>query len=316
MSESLVDTPATGAPGAQCCAQPSAQWGAQNMVAPLRRVMLSRPGRAMAAADPAVWHYTGALDGEKLEANHAALRAVIEASGAEILTLAADDGAGLIELSDAVFTHDPSLVTAGGAVLLNMGKTLRRGEVAQHRDFYARHGIPILGAITAPGQVEAGDCVWIDDRRLAVGMGFRTNLAGVEQLRALLAPLEVTVEGFDLPVFHGKAACLHLMSLISMLDHDLALVHKPLFPARLLLWLEERGITCLDAPADEFRDSGTLSVNVLTLAPRHCVMVEGFPQTAALLAEAGCRVETFPGDELCLKAEGGPTCLTRPLLRG
>jgi len=150
---------------------------------------------------------------------------------------------------------------------------------------------------------------------LLVGLGFRSNEDGVRQLRRLLDPLGVTVMAFDLPVYLGREACLHLMSVISLLDHDLALVYLPLFPTRLLQLLEAEGVTCLAAPEDEFLASAGLTLNVLALAPRHCVMIEGWPKTAALMRQAGCRLETFPGDELCLKAEGGPTCLTRPILR-
>ena len=130
------------------------------------------------------------------------------------------------------------------------------------------------------------------------------------------SPFTSSVEAFDLPVYQGREACLHLMSVISLLDHDLALVYLPLFPTRLLQLLEREAVTCLAAPEEEFTQSRGLSVNVLALGPRHCVMIEGFPKTEALLRQAGCKLETFPGDELCLKAEGGPTCLTRPLLRG
>jgi N-dimethylarginine dimethylaminohydrolase len=287
-------------------------WGAQDMVAPLRRVLTSPPGSAMAAADAKKWHYASALDGQKLAQNHAALERILAAAGAEILRL----GNGADGLADAVFTHDPSLITRAGAILLNMGKPLRHGEVAAHRAFYEAAGIPILGAIEAPGSLEGGDCVWLTPERLLVGLGFRSNAEGVDQLRRLLQPLGVRVEAFDLPVYQGREACLHLMSVISLLDHDLALVYLPLFPTRLLQLLEREAVTCLAAPEEEFTQSRGLSVNVLTLGPRHCVMIEGFPKTEALLRQAGCKLETFPGDELCLKAEGGPTCLTRPLLRG
>jgi len=289
-----------------------ADLGAQSMVAPLRRVLTSPPGAAMAGADPALWHYATALDGDKLRANHAGLEAILRAAGVEISHLDIGDA----PLADAVFTHDPSLMTAGGAVLCNMGKPLRVGEVAAHRAFYEKAGIPILGEIAAPGSLEGGDCVWLSPDLLLIGLGFRSNEEGVRQLQALLKPLGVTVLAFDLPVYLGREACLHLMSVISMLDRDLALVYLPLFPTRLLQFLEASGVACLAAPEDEFLASAGLNLNVLAIAPRHCVMIEGWPKTVALMRDAGCRVETFPGDELCLKAEGGPTCLTRPILRG
>lgn len=196
-----------------------------------------------------------------------------------------------------------------------MGKQLRRGEESLHANFYQGHDIPILGSIKAPGTVEAGDCVWLDEHTLIVGMGFRTNEDGVTQLQDIVGGTDVQVHPFDLPVFNGRDACLHLMSVINMLDHDLALIYQPLIPVRLQKLLEQRGIECLPAPENEFISSGGLSLNVLALAPRNCVMIDGFPETLGLLQAADCNVSTFPGDDLCLKTEGGPTCLTRPLLR-
>ena len=287
-------------------------YGAHDMVSPLRRVMMHRPGRAQANADPGRWHYAGALTLEHLQDNHQALVKHIRASGAEIMFM---DNVPET-LADSVFTYDPSLVTSKGAIILRMGKLLRQGEESTHADFYRSKSIPILGTIEAPGTMEAGDCVWLDDHTLIVGMGFRNNEAGLTQLRQIVSDIGVRVHAFDLPIFQGNDACLHLMSLISMLDHDLALIYRPLFPVRLQQFLERRGIECLEAPEDEFISSGSLSVNVLTLAPRNCVMLDGFSKTLGLLQASGCSVSTFPGDELCLKAEGGPTCLTRPVLRG
>lgn len=289
-----------------------ADLGAQSMVAPLRRVLTSPPGNAMATADPAIWHYASPLDGSALQTNHNGLETLLRKADVEILHL----DIGQDPLADAVFTHDPSLVTERGAILLNMGKDLRAGEPAAHRAFYEKANIPILGEIQAPGNLEGGDCVWLSPDLLLIGLGFRSNMSGVRQVRAMLEPLGVTVEAFDLPVYLGRDACLHLMSVISLLDNDLALVYLPLFPTRLLQFLEAKGVTCLAAPEDEFLASAGLNLNVLALAPRHCVMIDGWPKTAALMRAAGCQLETFPGEELCLKAEGGPTCLTRPIFRG
>ncbi len=272
---------------------------------------MKRPDRVMAEADPQEWHYAGALALDRLRANHDALVGAIQSAGAEVVFLN-DDADGL---ADAVFTHDPSLVTQAGAVVLRMGKDLRRGEERLHNHFYKSSDIPILGSIEEPGTVEAGDCVWVDDKTLFVGMGFRTNEPGASQLATILAPLGVTVQAYDLPAHLGSAACLHLMSLISLLDNDLALIYEPLTPVRLIHDLQSSGFHCLRAPEFEFVASASLSVNILALAPRRCVMVDGFPETTECMQGAGCDVVTFPGDELCLKAEGGPTCLTRPLLR-
>lgn len=287
-------------------------YGAQDMVSPLRRVLIKRPGEAMAGADPGAWNYATSLSLEKIQADHDALAELLKESGSEVLLLDVDPE----HLADLVFTHDPSLVTKEGAIVFRMGKEARRGEDEHHREFYESIDVPILGVIEEPGTVEAGDCVWIDETTLAVGMGYRTNPAGVEQLQTLLRPLGVTVEAFDLPVYTGAAACLHLMSIMSMLDHDLALTFLPMIPVRLYKLLQAKGIECLEAPEDEFVNSGTLSLNVLALAPRKCIGVAGNDKTAELMTAAGCDLALFQGDELCLKAEGGPTCLTRPIWRG
>jgi len=285
-------------------------YGAQDMVTPLRRVMMKRPGATMASADPEQWHYAGPLKLERLQADHDALVERIRAAGVEIIFLD-EDG----KLADSVFTHDPSLVTAEGAIVLRMGKRLREGEASIHADFYQNHDIPILGTIEEPGTIEAGDCIWLDDHTLIVGLNLRTNDAGISQLQQIVADMGVSVHAFELPSPQSSDACLHLMSLISMLDHDLALIYPSLLPERLQQFLRQRGIECLPAPEHEFISSGSLNINVLALAPRNCVTVAGFPDTLALMQAAGCTVSTFPGDELCLKAEGGPTCLTRPILR-
>jgi N-dimethylarginine dimethylaminohydrolase len=286
-------------------------FGAQDMVGPLRRVLLRRPGAAMAQADPTQWHYAGKLDAAKLDAQHDAFCALLGDAGAELAWLADDDG-----LADAVFTFDPSLVTEAGAVILNPGKELRQGETALHEAAYAALDIPVLGRIAPPGTLEGGDCLWLDRGTLAVGRGFRSNAAGIAQLGDLLRPPGVTLHVFDLPYGDGPAACLHLLSLISLLDRDLALVHLPLLPVALHELLRARNVQIIETPADEFTASRGLSCNVLALRPRHGAMIAGQPKTQAALEAAGCTIATFPGDELCLKTEGGPTCLTRPVLRG
>ena len=286
-------------------------FGTSDMVSPLRRVLVKKPAAAMADADPNIWNYSGPLSGDLLDRDHQALVDILEKYGAEVLYLEQDPA----ELADAVFTHDVSLVTPQGAVLCRMGKTLRRGEQTLHQEFYQSQNIPVLGTIQAPGTLEAGDCVWLDAKTLLVGLGFRTNQSGMAQLQEMLRPQQVEVHGFDLPVYQGSAACLHLMSILSMLDHDLALVCQSMLPVRLMQFFLSREIQCVPACEEEFKRSGTLSTNVLALAPRECVVVDGFDETHSRLKEAGCTLHAFSGSELCMKAEGGPTCLTRPLLR-
>lgn len=266
---------------------------------------------SMHGADPQRWHYGPSFDATKAARQHATLAELVAASGAEIEWLPdGQDG-----LADSVFTHDPSLMTDHGAVILSMGKALRREEPALHEAAYVGLGIPILGRIEEPGQVEGGDCVWVDHATLAVGRGVRTNKEGIEQLAGLLSPHGVAVHGFDLPLWHGEEACLHLMSVISPLADDLALVHAPLLPAAFYQMLKVRGIRLVDGDPGEFTASNGLSLNVLPTAPRQVIAVAGFPRTKAAMEEAGCTVQTFEADALCIACEGGPTCLTRPILR-
>lgn len=286
-------------------------FGAQSMAAPIKRVIMRSAASAMRGADPARWHYGPGFDAVRAARQHDALTSLVAASGAEIEWLSdAEDG-----LADSVFTHDPSLVTDRGAVILSMGKALRRPEPALHEAAYARMGVPVLGRIEHPGTVEGGDCVWVDAKTLAIGRGVRTNQAGIQQMANLLGPHGITVYGFDLPLWHGEEACLHLMSVISPLADDLALVFSPLLPAPFYQMLRERGIALVEGDAEEFHASHGLSLNVLPTAPREIIAVSGFPRTKAAMEAAGCVVKTFEADALCIACEGGPTCLTRPVLR-
>lgn len=292
--------------------QPVRGYGSQSMAAPLKRVLMRSAAGAMRRADAKEWHYGPGFEPGRAAAQHRALAELVAAGGADIEWLPDEDDG----LSDSVFTHDPSLMTDHGAIILSMGKALRQSEPALHEAAYLELGIPILGRVEEPGQVEGGDCVWVDKRTLAIGRGVRTNLFGIEQMAKLLAPIGVEVLGYDLPLWMGEDACLHLMSVISPLDGDLALVHSPLLPAAFYQLLKTRGITMVEGDGDEFRASNGLSLNVLPTAPRDVIAVAGFPKTRAAMEAAGCRVQTFEADALCIACEGGPTCLTRPMLRG
>ena len=285
--------------------------GSQNMCGALKRVLMRRPGASLLNAVGEEWHYGEMFDGARAIEQYRYFAELISASGAEILWIEDEDDG----LADAMFTHDPSLMTDYGAILLRMGKDLRMAEPEIHCAAYESNNIPILGHIEAPGQVEGGDCIWIDNETLVVGRGVRTNEDGIQQLRAMLMPHGIKVVGFDLPLYKGFEACLHLMSIISPLKADLALVYAPLFPVALWQLLEEKSIKLLQAPEDEFNASFGLNLNVLPTAPGQLIMVDGFPKTRLLLEEAGCHVETFEADALCIACEGGPTCLTRPVLR-
>ncbi|TPM27482.1 dimethylarginine dimethylaminohydrolase family protein [Mesorhizobium sp. B2-3-4] len=286
-------------------------FGSQSMAAPLRRVLMRSAANAMRGADGAQWHYGPGFNPAKAASQHAVLAEMVAASGAEIEWI--EDRAD--GLSDSVFTHDPSLMTDRGALILSMGKPLRAREPSLHEETYKRLGIPILGRVEAPGQVEGGDCVWLDARTLAIGRGVRSNQEGIQQVSNLLTPLGISVYGFDLPLWQGEEACLHLMSVISPLADDLALVYSPLLPAAFYQMLKARGIRLVEGDPQEFAASNGLSLNVLPTSPLKVIAVAGFPKTKAAMEAAGCTVEIFDADALCIACEGGPTCLTRPILR-
>ena len=286
-------------------------FGVGSMVAPLRRVVMRRPGRATFEADPETWHYARRLDPTKLARQYDLLVRHVEESGAEIEWIpGADDG-----LADSIFVFDPSFMTPHGAIVLRPGKTLRVPEAGLHERLYERLDIPVVGTVTEPGTAEGGDLLWLDETTLLAGRGFRTNQAGIDQLRDILGPFGVEVHAFDLPVWRGSEACLHLLSLMSPLDRDLALVHAPLIPVALYRMLRERGIECLEASEKEFAASGGLSVNVLAVGPRKCLTLAGYPGTLRAMKDAGCEVTCFVADALCLPCEGGPTCMTLPVWR-
>src|SRR6266567_7659785 len=286
-------------------------FGSQSMAAPLRRVLMRSAANAMRDADRAAWHYGPGFNLAKAASQHAVLAELVAASGAEIEWIE-DKADGL---SDSVFTHDPSLMSDRGALILSMGKPLRAREPSLHEETYTRLGIPILGRVEAPGQVEGGDCVWVDARTLAIGRGVRSNQEGIQQVSNLLTPLGISVYGFDLPLWQGEEACLHLMSVISPLADDLALVYSPLLPAPFYQMLKARGMRLVEGDAEEFAASNGLSLNVLPTSPFKVIAVAGFPKTKAAMEAAGCTVEIFEADALCIACEGGPTCLTRPILR-
>ena len=284
-------------------------YGAQGMVGRLRRVVMRRPGEAMAAADPAAWHYTGAIDLEEARRAHDAFADALRAWDVEVLY----HDEPLPDHSDSVFVFDPVLVTDRGTIVLSMGKERRRGEEEPLARTLQDCGVPVFGRLEGDARVEGGDTLWLDHDTLAVGRGFRTNAEGVRQLRDLLGPVGVTVVDYDLPYFTGPEACLHLLSLISPVDVDLAVVYPPLMPTSFWAELKRRGIRLLEVPEEEFAQ--TQATNILTVAPRKCIMLDGSPVTKQLLEMADCEVVTFPGEPLSFKAEGGPTCLTRPVLR-
>ena len=281
-------------------------YGAQSMTARLRRVLVVAPR----AEEAARWREAGwraAPEPGRLAGEHEAFRAELEAAGAEVVVAETSPESGL----DGLYPYDPGLVVRDGALLLRPGKQSRLGEVEMLGLALNGAGVPTAARIQAPATVDGGDTCWLDERTLLVGLGYRTNEAGAAALREALP--EVDVIAYDLPHHRGRAELLHLMSVISPLADDLAVVYLPLLPVRLVQLLEDRGITPIEVPDEEFATQGP---NVLALAPRVALALDGNPGTRRRMEAAGVDVRVYRGDELSHKGEGGPTCLTRPILRG
>jgi dimethylargininase len=271
----------------------------------LRRVLVRRP----LPEDVSAWEAYGwraAPDPGAAQAEHEAFCTLLEDAGAEIVVSEHDPGN-----PDAIYTYDPTLVGRDGAVLLLPGKEGRRGEPEATAEPLARAGVPIVARIELPATVEGGDTVWLDEETLLVGIGYRTNPGAVDALAGAFPGVEVIA--FDLPHWNGAGEVMHLMSFISPLDRDLALVYPRIAPTRLMWLLAERGVGVVEVPDAEFETQGS---NVLALGPRRALALEGNDETRRRMERAGVDVVTYRGDEISRKGDGGPTCLTRPLLRG
>ena len=213
---------------------------------------------------------------------------------------------------DSIYCRDAALATDGGMIICNMGKPARQNEPEAERRAFVQTGIKVLGKIVSPGTFEGGDAAWIDDKTLAVGLTYRTNEEGIRQLSALLNPIGVEIITVPLPHYKGPSDVFHLMSILSPVDRDLAVVYSPLMPIQFRNNLIKRGFSFVEVPDEEFESMGC---NVLAIGPRQCVMVKGNPRTRSLLEQAGCNVFEYDGTEISVKGGGGPTCLTRPILR-
>jgi N-dimethylarginine dimethylaminohydrolase len=284
-----------------------------SMVGRLQRVLVCSP-RAAGWDQPSVadhWRELGFFhppDFATAQAQHDELCRQLESAGAEIFHLPA-----VADLSlDAVYTHDPSLASDHGLIGLHPGKANRIPEARRHMEFCRSLGMPVLGQIQSPGKTEAGDMVWLDSTTLLIGQGFRTNAEGTAQMQKLLQPHGVEVLSAPLPYGTGPSACLHLMSLMSLLAEQTVLVDLPWLAVETVELLQSRGYRFIEI---EYSERETLACNVLSLGDNRLLALEDNRSTNQRLRDAGFDVKTFPGSELCVNGGGGPTCLTRPLLR-
>jgi N-dimethylarginine dimethylaminohydrolase len=282
-------------------------YGAQGMAGRLLRVLVNRPGERFGAAhDTEGAFYAEPVDLPRAQAQHDALVTVLEDSGAQVERLDRESG------PDSIYTYDPALVCDGGAILLRSGKAIRQAEAPAMGEWFEANGIPVLARLEGSALADGGDLLWLDSRTLVVGRGFRTNEAGATAIRKALEPYVDAVHVVDLPIDRGADYCLHTLSLISMLDRDLAVVSLPLMPVHLHGLLRERGVQLVEIDEGEW---DSLAPNVLALGPRDVVTLAGNPRTVAKLRAAGCRVQEIEGSDVAIKGSGGPTCLTLPLQR-
>jgi N-dimethylarginine dimethylaminohydrolase len=285
----------------------------RSMTGALKRVLVcsprtagwNQPERAVHWRDLGFQH---APDFATAHSQHDVLCRELSSTGAAVVEMPRAADLSL----DAVYTHDASLATDHGLIVMRPGKPNRVSEGKHHSLFCETFGIPTFATITAPGTTEAGDILWLDSKTLLIGHGYRTNAAGISQMRELLAPKGVEVLSAPLPYGPGPSACLHLMSLISLLDEHTALVDLPWLAVETVELLKARGFQFIEIDSSE-RD--TLACNVLALGDKRLLAIEENRNTNARLRQGGFDVHTFGGSELCINGSGGPTCLTRPLLR-
>jgi N-dimethylarginine dimethylaminohydrolase len=289
------------------------RYNGHSMVGTLRSVVVCSPSaagwdRSESMARSQELGFSHSPDFRLAQSQHDALCQILERSGAEVFKLPALPALTL----DSVYTHDASLPTDLGVILMSPGKKSRVPEARHHADFCKSLNIPVAGEVKPPGNTEAGDMVWLDPHNLLIGHGYRTNAAGIAQMRELLRPHTIEVITAPLPYGPGPSTCLHLMSLISLLDEKTALVDLPWLAVETVELLKSRGYRFIEMDNSE-RD--TLACNVLSLGARRLVAIEENRKTNQRLRDAGFEVHTFPGSEICINGSGGPTCLTRPLFR-
>ncbi len=289
------------------------KFGCQSEVDQIKSLLLKNPKDAFMSQEyiQSQWkelNYLASPDYDKALKEYDNFVEYLKKSIPEIYYLPRNDKTGL----DSIYVHDAVIITNKGAILCNMGKKKRHAEPQAAGEFLIKLGIPILGSISGEGTLEGGDVVWIDECTLAVGLGYRTNEEGVRQLKELIKDIVDEFIVVPLPHWTVPGDVLHLMSLLSPIDHDLAVVYSRLLPVPFREWLLRRGIQLLDIPDSEFE---TMACNILAVSPRKCIMISGNPQTKQMLEDKGIEICEYGGEDISKKGAGGPTCLTRPLLR-
>jgi arginine deiminase len=288
-------------------------YGCQSMVDKITDVMIKRPQEAFKNQEfinenYEACKYYGIPDLEKCIKEYEVFENVLKENIENIWYLPEDDITNL----DSIYAHDSLKITKKGAIYFNMTKDVRKNESTAAEKYLTSIGVPTLGYITEPGRMEGGDVLWLDDKTVAIGLGYRTNEEGIRQFTELTKDFIDEVITVPLPHAVGDGEVLHLMSLISPVADDLAVVYSRYMPIFFRNMLIERGIELLEVDDDEY---DYLGCNVLALAPKVCVLIDGIPKIQKKLEDAGCKVYTYPGEEVSIKGTGGVTCFTCPISR-
>jgi N-dimethylarginine dimethylaminohydrolase len=287
--------------------------GCSSEVGQIEHLLLKHPGDSFISQQniDAQWkelYYTGCPDYEKAVEEYELFVSLLKQYVPEIHYLPQDGRTGL----DSIYVRDAMIITSGGAILCSMGKEKRSGESLASGEYLSKKGIPVLGSIAGDGRLEGGDVVLFGDRTLAVGQGYRTNQEGIRQLKELTRDFIDELVVVPLPHWDGPDDVMHLMSFISPIDHDLAVVYSRIMPVPFREWLIRSGIRLIEVPDSEYE---TMACNILAVAPGKCITIAGNPLTKRKLENEGVEVMEYTGEQISRKGAGGPTCLTRPLLR-
>ena len=289
------------------------EFGSQSEVGKIQKILIKHPRDVFISQEnvDAQWralNYSACPDYSNALDEYEIFVSLLKRDASEIHFLPRSEKTGL----DSVYVRDALITTPKGVVLCSMGKEARRGEPSAAGKYLSELGIPILGAITGEGRLEGGDLIWLDERTLAIGQGYRTNEEGIRQLKELTAGAVDEFIVVPLPHWRGPKDVFHLMTTISPVDLDLAVVYSRLLPVPFRQWLINRGMKLVELPDSEFRSMGC---NILATSPRKCIMLAGNPQTKRMLEDEGVEVSEYVGEEISRKGAGGPTCLTRPVVR-
>ena len=284
-----------------------------NMVDPIKKILLSHPKNAFfnqnkINSEFKELNFFDAPDYNESLNEYEAFIDILKFHNIELYFLDGDN----TNTIDSIYAHDPFIISNDGAIICNMGKKNRISEIENVKIFLKNNEIPIIGEISAPGKLEGGDIVWIDKYNIAIGIGYRSNIEGAKQLGEILSGCVKNIIPVPLPHWNGPNDCLHLMSNLSPIDSNLFLVFSKLLPVQFIQYLKENKIELIEVPFNEYE---TMACNVLAIAPREVIMLEGNPITKKLLENENVIVHTYKGSEISLKGAGGPTCLTKPFLR-